>query len=62
MSKIDEIEKEITELTDQLRQEKPTVYSHLQENPQTLPDENNIDFEKALNEYKNHLKDQLNNK
>lgn len=57
---IKEIEDEITTLTNKLRSEKPEVYERLLENPQTIPDENNEEMLKALEKYRNNLKELLN--
>ncbi|RFC54958.1 hypothetical protein [Brumimicrobium aurantiacum] len=58
MNKKEALEKEINELTNKLRDEKPAVYEHLMESPQTIPndqDEESDDFIKALKEYKEQL-------
>lgn len=60
MSKKDILEKKIVVLTNKLRDEKPTVYKHLMETPQTLPDkENEEEFIKALEKYEEHLEELL---
>lgn len=60
MSKKDVLEKKIVVLTNKLRDEKPTVYKHLMETPQTLPDkENEEEFLKALSKYEKHLEQLL---
>jgi len=61
MGKKDILEKKILVLTNKLRDEKPVVYEHLMENPQTLPDkENEEEFIKALQKYEKHLENLLN--
>jgi hypothetical protein len=60
MDKKDVLEKKIVVLTNKLRDEKPMVYEHLMENPQTLPDkESEEEFVKALEKYEKHLADLL---
>lgn len=60
MDKKDILEKKIVVLTNKLRDEKPTVYKHLMETPQTLPDkENDEEFVKALAKYEKHLEQLL---
>jgi len=54
-----QLEDEITKLTNQLREEKPAVYSHLTENPVTLPSKDSNDFLAALKQYKKSLTDLL---
>jgi len=60
MDKTD-IEKKIVELTNKLRNEKPTVYKLLMENPQTLPEKekNEESLIKELEKYEEHLKNLL---
>ncbi|WP_107037951.1 hypothetical protein [Brumimicrobium mesophilum] len=63
MEKKEELEKEINELTNKLRDEKPAVYEHLMESPQTIPNDQNEesdDFIKSLKEYKEQLEQLLN--
>ncbi|PHR47271.1 MAG: hypothetical protein COA32_07565 [Fluviicola sp.] len=61
MGKKDILEKKILVLTNKLRDEKPMVYKHLMENPQTLPDkENEEEFINALQKYEKHLENLLN--
>ena len=61
MNKKDVLEKKIIVLTNKLRDEKPMVYEHLMENPQTLPDkENEEEFIEALEKYERHLEKMLN--
>ncbi|RYM33318.1 hypothetical protein ERX46_10260 [Brumimicrobium glaciale] len=58
MEKQEELEREINELTDRLRKEKPSTYEHLMESPSTIPNnqnENSDDFVESLNKYKNQL-------
>jgi len=63
MSKKDILEKKIAVLTNKLRDEKPTVYEHLMESPQTVPNkEDEEEFVKALESYESHLEDLLNSK
>lgn len=60
MDKKDILEKKIVVLTNKLRDKKPTVYKHLMETPQTLPDkENEEDFIEALSKYEKHLEQLL---
>jgi hypothetical protein len=54
-----QLEDEITQLTNQLREEKPAVYKHVTENPVTLPDKGSSDFLAALKQYKKSLIDLL---
>jgi hypothetical protein len=59
------LEKKIVVLTNKLREEKPMVYEHLMESPETLPDkedEGEEEFVKALESYESHLEDLLNSK
>lgn len=63
MEKKEQLEKEIIELTNTLRSEKPAVYKHVMESPQTIPneqDKESDDFLKALAEYKEQLEQLLN--
>lgn len=60
MNEEQKLENEITELTNKLREEQPSVYKHVTENPVTLPDKSNDGFVKALKKYKGHLEDLLN--
>lgn len=55
----DELEQKITQLTNELREKKPSVYKHMTENPVTLPDKNSSDFIDALKKYKENLEDLL---
>ncbi len=52
---VEELEKEITELTNKLREERPSLYEHITENATTLPDKSNADFSEALVKYKDYL-------
>jgi len=57
----DKLEKEINELTNKLREEKPAVYEHLMEAPETIPNEQDEDsFLTALEKYKGQLLELLN--
>ncbi len=56
---VEELEKEITELTNKLREQKPSLYKHITENTATLPDKGNDDFSDALVKYKDYLKELL---
>lgn len=56
---VDELEKEITKLTNKLREERPSLYKHITENTVTLPDKNSSDFSEALEKYKTYLEDLL---
>jgi ubiquinone biosynthesis protein UbiJ len=61
MDKKDVLEKKIVVLSNKLREEKPTIYEHLTESPQTLPNkENEEEFIKALEKYEKHLENLLN--
>lgn len=54
------LQDKIVVLTNKLRDGKPTVYKHLMETPQTLPDnENDEEFIKALEKYEKHLEELL---
>ena len=58
MENKEKLEKEINELTDKLRKEKPAVYALLMESPRTVPNEqnkNSDNFDKALERYRNEL-------
>lgn len=59
MSKESDLENEITELTNKLREERPSLYEHITENVVTLPDKNSSDFSKALEKYKTYLQELL---
>jgi len=50
-----QIQKEINELTEQLRINKPSIYKHLMENPLTIDKEENSKLEDALKKYKDNL-------
>lgn len=50
-----QIQKEINELTEQLRINKPSIYKHLMENPLTIDKEENSQLEDALKKYKDNL-------
>tara|TARA_B100000508_G_scaffold118450_1_gene98603 strand:- start:118763 stop:118948 length:186 start_codon:yes stop_codon:yes gene_type:complete len=60
MSEENDLEQEITRLTNRLREQKPAVYDHMTENPVTLPDKNSSDFIEALRKYKENLENLLN--
>ena len=63
MVKKEKLEKEINELTNKLRNEKPAIYKHLIEAPDTIPNKqnnNSDDFVKALEGYKEQLVGLLN--
>lgn len=58
MENKEELQKEINELTNKIRNEKPAVYEHLMESPDTIPNEQNDDsddFGKLLEDYRNQL-------
>lgn len=55
----EKIQKEINELTNKLREEKPTVYKNLIENPITLPDKHEESFIEGLKQYKSNLEELL---
>ncbi|PKR80117.1 hypothetical protein CW751_11470 [Brumimicrobium salinarum] len=58
MGKKEEIQKEINDLTNKIRDEKPGAYKHLMESPETIPNDqnkNSDDFVKSLEKYKNQL-------
>lgn len=59
---IKEVQKEIADLTERLRKEKPEVYKLLMENPQTLLSEKDRAFEESMMKYKNNLLELLNKK
>jgi hypothetical protein len=50
-----ELEQEISQLTERLREEKPTVYKHLLENPQTIPTAPDTEFIEELKAYRETL-------
>ncbi|MCC5922272.1 MAG: hypothetical protein JJT77_00685 [Crocinitomicaceae bacterium] len=50
-----QIQKEINELTEQLRINKPSIYKHLMENPLTIDKEKDSKLEDALKKYKDNL-------
>ena len=54
---IKKLENEITDLTNKLREERPSLYRHITENNVTLPDKGNSDFSTALMKYKNYLQE-----
>lgn len=58
MDKKEELQKEINDLTNKIRNEKPAVYEHLMESPDTIPNEQNDDsdnFGKLLEDYRDQL-------
>lgn len=59
MGKVEELEKEITKLTDKVREKNPAIYEHLTENPITLPERDSDGFLEALKKYKVHLEELL---
>ena len=56
------IQKEITDLTNQLRDKKPEVYKLLLENPQTIPNGDQMEMVEALKKYRDNLKELLTKK
>jgi hypothetical protein len=63
MEKKEKLEKEINELTNKLRNTKPSVYKLLVEAPETIPNkqnDNSDDFVMALTQYKEQLEGLLN--
>lgn len=56
---VDQLEKEITKLTNKLREERPSLYQHITENAATLPDKNSSDFAESLEKYKTYLEELL---
>ena len=58
----EELQKEINELTEELRNKKPTVYKHLMENPVTLPNKDDLKMADALKKYRDNLVSLLNGK
>jgi hypothetical protein len=63
MEKKEKLEKEINELTNKLRNTKPSVYKLLVETPETIPNkqnDNSDDFVMALTQYKEQLEGLLN--
>lgn len=59
MTDLNELNKEITRLTNKLKDEKPNVYKLLMENPKTIPNTMDDSLKNDLVEYKNHLKELL---
>lgn len=59
---IKEIQKEIADLTERLRKEKPEVYKLLMENPQTLKSSEDKTFEDSMKKYRANLIEFLNKK
>lgn len=55
----EDLQKEINDLTNKLRNEKPSVYKKLVENPITLPDAQSDSFVESLKEYKRNLEELL---
>ncbi|HZH86582.1 MAG TPA: hypothetical protein VFD77_04645 [Brumimicrobium sp.] len=58
MDNKDTLQKEINELTNKIRKERPTTYKHLMESPSTVPNsqnKNSDDFVKSLEKYRNEL-------
>ncbi|HLW29815.1 MAG TPA: hypothetical protein VKX29_03085 [Brumimicrobium sp.] len=58
MEKQDELQKEINELTNKLRIERPSTYKLMMESPATIPNsqnKNSDDFVKSLEKYRNEL-------
>lgn len=58
MDKKEELQKQINELTNKIRETKPGAYKHLMESPETIPNEQNDDsddFIKSLEKYKTQL-------
>jgi len=58
---MDELNKKITELTEKIRKEKPTLYKHLIENPHTIPTEGDPLSKKTLLSYYESLLAQYEN-
>ena len=54
MSRIQELNRQISELTEKIEKEYPELYQHLDENPITLPESSNpeVDFEEYLESLK----------
>jgi hypothetical protein len=50
----------INAVTERLRKEKPVVYEHLMENPETIPNKKKPDLESELRTYYQTLKKLLN--
>ncbi|PWH86881.1 hypothetical protein [Brumimicrobium oceani] len=58
MARKEELQKEINDLTNEIRDKMPSTYKHLMESPGTIPNEqneNSDNFEKLLEKYKNQL-------
>lgn len=58
---MDNINNEIIELTNKLRNEKPLVYKHLMETPQTIPSRDEEVNKEDLIKYRDTLKNLLSN-
>lgn len=62
MTKKEELQREINDLTNEIRDKMPSTYKHLMESPGTVPNEqneNSDNFEKLLEKYRNQLKEIL---
>ncbi len=58
MAKKQDLQNEINELTDKIRKNMPATYKHLMETPDTIPNaqnEDNDNFEKLLEDYRDQL-------
>lgn len=63
MDEVNKLNKEISELTIKLRDEKPEVYKLLAENPTTVPNRANEDsMLKELRSYRDNLKELISKK
>lgn len=63
MSELNKLNKEISELTIKLKNEKPEVYKLLAENPTTVPNKANEDsMVNELKSYRDNLKQLINKK
>lgn len=62
MESTTQLNEEILELTNALKEKKPTVYKHLLENPKTIPNNADEGLAEALTNYRNHLITLINNK
>ena len=61
MDDISNLNKEITELTFKLKNEKPELYKLLKENPKTIPNKSNEgELADDLKGYRDHLKQLIN--
>jgi DNA-binding MurR/RpiR family transcriptional regulator len=62
MENTTKLNEEILRLTNELKEQKPTVYKHLLENPKTIPNNSGESLAEALKTYRNHLMTLINKK